>query len=489
MRLIFPVLSALLLFLSFPLYTTGYLAFFVLLPFFYTLSKTLTFRKSFFYGLIFGSVYSLLLSYPIFYALFYNYEKNLLYSIFLVFVASILPNSLLSGIMSLLYIYLRTPVKLLNLFILPSIWVIMDYLKEIIPFLLPWGFAGYTQVYTPFIQVADIVGIYGITFIVVLINSIITEMIIKKKYHQYFLILMIIIIPVLTYSFARTHQINRILSSASPNSYIKISTIQGNFSSKDRWNGNMSELHFNTYSGITDQVIKYSDIIIWPETVLNSADEINMQRIARITSKLDENQYFISGITRKGRHNIFYNSAMLADKNRIIDIYDKMILFPYSESSYSGLSAGRYLNAPEQFEPGKKQKLFKTLKNNIGVTICFESIYPFFTRKLRQSGADYIINLSNDSWFGKTSEPYLHLYANIARAIETRTPVIRSANNGISAIIDQSGEISTCTELDTRTSMTATIRLHQFKSFYLLTGDIILVFCSLIFMISIIMKH
>jgi apolipoprotein N-acyltransferase len=77
----------------------------------------------------------------------------------------------------------------------------------------------------------------------------------------------------------------------------------------------------------------------------------------------------------------------------------------------------------------------------VGAQICYESLNPYFSNKLNQLGADFIVNVTNDSWFGPHSEPYQHLYMTLARAIETRLPLIRSTNTGISTAIDNLGTI------------------------------------------------
>lgn len=480
MEIILPALSAILLFLSFPNNISGYLAFISLVPFFYVLSSVSSYKKAFSCGIIFGIVHSSMISYPLLHALINNYGRGIIYSITLVTITSIIPFAVLYGVLALIIFYARGQSKLLNILIPPSIWIIIDYTREIIPAFLPWGFAGYTQVFTPLIQISDLTGIYGVTFCVIMINVLMTAIVRECRNYKYHVILFALIFTVSAYSYYRTRNIGLKLSSTPASDIIQIAAIQGNFTTCERWDMNLSQFRYSTYISLSETSLPGSDIIIWPETVLNSSDKVNLEIIKTLSSKLGSGQLFISGATRSDNEEGYFNSVFITSSSAIINIYDKIILFPYSEESFSGLSAGKFLNAPEKFIPGKRQRIINTIHGNIGITICFESIYPYFNNVLKRGNADFIINISNDSWFGTTSEPYIHLYSNIARAIELRLPVIRSTNNGISAIIDQTGKVSVASRLNTRDVLKGGITKCRIPSVYSQFGDLIIIPAAII---------
>ncbi len=489
MQFFLPALSAVMLFLSFPRYISGYLAFIALVPFFYSLSRISSYRKALICGLIFGLIYSAMLSYPLFHTLNIHYNRGIIYSLVLIFITVIIPLTALSGIFSAACFYFRVPSKILCVVIPPSLWIIADYSREIIPLYIPWGFAGYTQVFTPLIQISDLTGIYGVTFFIILINILITEIIIDRRNYFNPAILIVIVLLVITYSYTRKNQIESQLSRSPASDIVRVTAIQGNFSTHERWDASVSQFQYSTYTSLSQKKFSETDIIIWPETVLNSADTVNLQIIKTVSNQLSPGQLFITGATRSESNDQYFNSVFITAITGIIDIYDKIILFPYSERSYSGLSAGRFLNAPEKFQRGRKQKIIDTTRGNIGITICFESIYPDFVRNLKVRNADFITNIANDSWFGKTSEPYIHLYSNIARAVELRIPVIRSTNNGISAIITQTGKISASTTLDTQEILTGEVSKYKISSIYAGYGDLILILSALILLSGILLKN
>jgi apolipoprotein N-acyltransferase len=114
-----------------------------------------------------------------------------------------------------------------------------------------------------------------------------------------------------------------------------------------------------------------------------------------------------------------------------------------------------------------------TLKNaSAGILICFEAIFPEISRATVRKGADVLVNLTNDAWFGVSSAPYQHLSMSVFRAVENRRPLIRAANTGISAIIDSRGRIMDRTDLFEEETLSAILHLNDRKlTFYTRFGD------------------
>jgi apolipoprotein N-acyltransferase len=353
-----------------------------------------------------------------------------------------------------------------------SLWILIDYIFSITPVLIPWVYAGYTQVFSRFIQISDVAGIFGVSFLVILINAVTADMLInKKKYLKYYIaILIIIFISVFSYGTLRIQKIKNITEDCnSPE--LSATVIQGNFSSKEKWTSANSSAVISTYVSMTKQVIDDADIIVWPETVLNSTDAGNLEVVSGISALLKEKQIFISGAVRNDAENTVYNSIFTADKNGLRHIYDKKILFPFTETSLAGMSSGNFHDSPAIFNQGKTKPVYTSPGAVIGFSICLESIYPEYIRKIKNSGAEIMVNTANDSWFGSTYEPEMHLRINIARAVENRFHIIRSSNSGISAVISPSGEIINSIGLNRRDKISANIKPVKIDSFYSRTGD------------------
>jgi apolipoprotein N-acyltransferase len=124
--------------------------------------------------------------------------------------------------------------------------------------------------------------------------------------------------------------------------------------------------------------------------------------------------------------------------------YDKVHLVPFGE--YVPLKkflpfVHRLVPAAGDMAPGKKITPLKLPDISAGILICFEAIFPELSRKQTKEGAEILVNLTNDAWFGMTSAPHQHLSMAILRSVENRRPMIRAANTGVSAFIGPQGKI------------------------------------------------
>jgi apolipoprotein N-acyltransferase len=481
------LISAILYYLSFPPYTQGYLAFFSLIPFFFSLSKSSTLKNAFITGSIWGFSLAILFSIPLYYALISEYEFSALYSTILIIISVYIPYGIVYGIYGFSFKYFFDKAGFFSFISAVTAWLLIDYILSIAPIFMPWGFAGYTQVYTPFIQISDLSGIHGVTFLVIIINLLFTGLLIFKKiyYKQLLFIIFMIITSTVSYGYLRVQNINRIIND-STRDRISAAIIQGNFGSREKWDSKNTAAVINTYINMSKSIMGKSDIIVWPETVLNSSDKNNLEIISGMSSLLKPDQLFIAGATRNDEKHNVYNSIFAAGSTGLNYIYDKKILFPFTETSFAGLSSGKFMDSPSIFNKGKGKPVYKHDTAVLGFTICFESIYPDYIRRIKNLGAVIMINVANDSWFGNTYEPYMHLNNNIARAVENRLYVIRSANNGISAIISPTGEILSSIALNKRETATSQLTNAIIPALYSKTGDWIIVLSFLIIIVSLI---
>jgi len=115
--------------------------------------------------------------------------------------------------------------------------------------------------------------------------------------------------------------------------------------------------------------------------------------------------------------------------------------------------------------------------NMIGPLICYEAIFPEISREHRLRGAELLVNITNDAWYGNTSAPYQHLTMAIFRAIENRTYMIRAANTGISAIVNPTGEIVSRTGLFERKVLDGTVKFTRHHTLYSRYGNMFACFC------------
>jgi apolipoprotein N-acyltransferase len=160
--------------------------------------------------------------------------------------------------------------------------------------------------------------------------------------------------------------------------------------------------------------------------------------------------------------------------------YDKIHLVPYGEYVPLGeiLPLGSLGEGIGNFKSGNVIFNFSLPQGQFGVLICFEIIFPDLCRKFVKKGANFLVTITNDAWFKRTSAPYQHFSIAIFRAVENRVFISRAANTGISGFIDPKGRILKQGEIFTEEVMSGAIRLSKKKTFYTLYGDVFAWICS-----------
>ncbi len=480
-------LSSLLLALSFPDASLCFCAFLFLVPLMSALSrKKVTILRAFSLGMLWALCTAACTAFFIFHAIMVHYDKGFLTALFFFLTALVLPYGLIYGSFTAATVLLRQKNKFLAIIMPPALWVLAEYLIEILPFTIPWITLGHAIVsWSAWSQVADITGPYGLSFMVILTNSLIYHCfsLLKERGATFkkflplkkeelaaagFLALLLIVPPVYG-----TIRMSMLQTGEKQGSSLKARIIQGNFSSRERWSGSFSR-RINTYGRLTAEGIKNKEkpaIVLWPETVLNNPRETTPELFARLSSLLPENTTLIAGGVRKnhpGKET--FNTAYVL-RSDSLSWYDKQILLPFGETGDVFPLLGTYYQAPSRFNRGKGRKTVNTTAGPGGFSICFEIVYPKHVRNSVRQGALFLVNMSNDAWFGPRVMPRLHLNIARLRAIENRRSVLRASNSGISALIDRRGNITAKTSLFKKESVGGSFQLYGVKTIYTRIGD------------------
>lgn len=171
-----------------------------------------------------------------------------------------------------------------------------------------------------------------------------------------------------------------------------------------------------------------------------------------------------------------YNSALLIDeRGRVLGRYDKNYLLTFGEYIPFGDTFPilyEWIPEASHFTAGTTVEAFDWAAHRLGVMVCYEDILPRFTGRLADKGTHALINITNDAWFGKTAEPYLHLALALARTIENRQWMVRSTNTGVSAFVDANGRLVAQTSLDGEEFLVADVPLLDLASPYKTLGEL-----------------
>ena len=369
----------------------------------------------------------------------------------------------------------------------PVFWVAMELGRAYLLTGFPWEDLGYSQYrILPLIQVADITGVYGLSFLIAFANVVIFGMIRSlfgrdgKPYPtRGVIILLLLLTATLAYGFQR-------LSVPERGDLIKVGLTQGNIPQDVKWNPSFQEKTIAIYEDLSRQsCVGGCDLVVWPESAAPfffQSDSLHAARIKSLASELKTCMLIGSpAYENEGAVTRYYNSAfLLAANGDLLGRSDKVHLVPFGE--YVPMAkllpfVNKLVEGIGDFSSGKTITPLSTGMAKIGVLVCFEGIFPEISRNYVREGSQILVNITNDAWFGRSSAPYQHLSMTAFRAVENRVPLVRSANTGISAIIDSRGYIRRMTPIFTETYLTGEVRLGEGGSFYTRFGDIFAYAC------------
>ncbi|MFH1580540.1 MAG: apolipoprotein N-acyltransferase [Pseudomonadota bacterium] len=480
-----------LLFFSFPKYGIGNVAWIALVPLLLALNKG-TVKSALITGFFTGFIFNVGLIYWIALVVVnYGYLPLAIGLVAMLFLAAYLSIylALFAGGIS----YLRD--KGINQIIAaPLLWTCLEYLKSHLLTGFPWENLAYSQYLNPhIIQMADVTGLYGITFVIVFINAVICNFL-NYFMHDYdgkswkptvreITGALLLLVVIFIYGDLRISEVETKLKTAPP---IDIALIQGNIDQSVKWNPQNQQETLTTYKILSNLTsTSSSKLIVWPETAVPfyfqdlDARSRQVYQVAKETSNW---LLFGSPSYIKEQSNVSYlNSAFLISPKGIISgRYDKVHLVPYGEyvplrSLFPFIS--KLAVGIGDFRAGEGYHPLAILNHQIGVLICYEAIFPKASRIYKNMGAELLVNITNDAWFGFSSAPYQHLSMTVFRAVENRLYLLRAANTGISAIIDPAGKIVAQTALFVDTSLLGRVRFIDTKTFYMAYGDAFTYLC------------
>ncbi|MBN2418865.1 MAG: apolipoprotein N-acyltransferase [Deltaproteobacteria bacterium] len=482
-KILLALLSGLLMSVSFPPLKTDWFIWFSIIPLLMAIEDTSP-AEAFRLGIIAGLSHYLSLIYWIINVLSTYGGLNFVISAFILLLLC-LYLSLYIGLFSFLTtLFSRSKIKI---FFFAGIWVSMEFLRGLLLTGFPWGLLGYSQYNRlELAQIADITGVYGISFIIVAFNVLFFQLILNNRQifkNKYLISEGMILLLIAFASVCYGH--NRLIKyrTHKPDTpKINVAVIQGNIDQAVKWDEEFREETVEKYIRLTRRSYHTQpDIIIWPETAVPFffQDENPLsKKISDLARESDAHLIFGSPAYREESGRIlYYNSAWcISPDGSINGQYNKNHLVPFGEYvPLHNLLPFIYRLVPAAGDFSRGDSIDPILLDDIssGILICYEVIFPTIARGQVIKGAGILINITNDAWFGISSAPYQHLFISVFRAIENRRPLIRSANTGISAIISATGEVVLQGDLLTEEVLTGKITPGKdLFSFYSSFGDI-----------------
>jgi apolipoprotein N-acyltransferase len=355
----------------------------------------------------------------------------------------------------------------------PVVWGGIEYLRSLGPLGFPWASMGYSQTpYLGIIQIAAAVGTYGLSAWIVLVNGLLASFIVSRRLSRLVAAVLVFVIPALAGQLA--------LTDAEPHDGVRLSLIQPSISGSVKWDEAYRD---STMRLLTRMTLESpgSRMVVWPETAVPFYIEHVPSALGDVAVLAEHTgSSILFGFpdyehTEAGER--YYNSAMLiTSEGEVAGKYSKIHLVPFGEMFpfEDRIELLRRINLGEgDFSPGEEHTIFEIDGRRFGVAICFESIYPGLVREFVRDGADFIVNVTNDEWFGPSLGPYQHAQMAIMRAVEYRIGVARCANTGISMFVDPFGRVTSKTDLFTRRILTGDVTFSAGRTSYLRVGRVI----------------
>lgn len=272
---------------------------------------------------------------------------------------------------------------------------------------------------------------------------------------------------------------------------LRAAVLQPNIDQYKKWSPEFEQEILNTLSTMGAQLDgKNIMLAVWPESVTPGPvqQEPYASLIQNIAQSSDAWQLAGSNRAENGKQHV--SAFLFSPSGTELSWYDKTHLVPFGEyipfeRAVRGLLPNvEVLGELGSFSAGEwEQPLLQMGQIPFGQTICYESVFSRLWKAQTKAGARFFVNITNDAWFFDTDAPYQHLAVSVLRAAETRRPVLRAANTGISAVISASGEILARAELNTRAILTADVPLplDAHESFFVRWGDWFAWVCAAIY--------
>jgi apolipoprotein N-acyltransferase len=383
---------------------------------------------------------------------------------------------------------------------MPIAWTAVEWIRTYFPIGFPWNLLGYAAYRSlELIQFAEFTGVYGVSALIVFFNAVVYLVIFRRGIYRLQTIslsaLTAIMVLLVGYGAWRINNLKNTPESGS----FRVAMVQGDIPQSLKWDPKFLPQSYGVYQDESANAAKRgADLIVWPEAAAAFLFQPDNQYPAELASDAAYRNALLTlaktigtpllfgapALAQQDGRLGFYNRAYLVSANGQGEVdahYDKIELVPFGEYVPARALFGYFVNRVVQgfgdMVPGTEQTLFDVKGAKLGILICYESIFPNLTRREVDKGADVLVNITNDAWYGESSAPFQVLAMAAMRSVETKVPMVRVANTGISALIEPSGQITNRTPLFKRGTVMVDVSWRPVRTVYTIVGDLFAEIC------------
>ena len=377
------------------------------------------------------------------------------------------------------------------LLLTPALWVATELLRRWVLGGFPWVLLGYSQASVlPIVQTASLAGVYGLSALVVLASAApVVALRARGAMRWAAPLTMALVIGALAIWGQWRIQDGALVRAGTP---VRVGIIQGNIPQAQKWDQTRASQILGTYLDLTQQAAsRGATLVVWPESstpFLFEYDAGGNAAIRHAVRLFGISLLFGSDQYEPGTPARFYNSAfLLAPDGRTAAVYRKMHLVPFGE--FVPLKrllffVGPLVEAVSDFSPGEDAVVMPVGANRLSTAICYEVVYPDLIADFVARGSQLLTTITNDAWYGNSSAPYQHFWQAVVRSVEQGRYLVRSANTGISGIVDPYGRVQAMSPIFERRVVMGDARYLDGRTVYARTGDGFAWACALVTLLA-----
>jgi len=375
----------------------------------------------------------------------------------------------------------------------PAAWVATEWLRRYVLGGFPWVLLGSSQArLTPIAQTASLVGVYGLSALVVLASAAAALAVAGRGRERVVapVCALALIAALAGWGTLRVQEGSLLRAGAS----VRVALVQGNVRQDEKWSQGLARQIFENYLALTRQAADQgAALVVWPESAtpfLFEHDAVGRAGIVDLVQRRRIHLLFGSDQFEAGAPPRSFNSAFLVTPaGDVAGVYKKMHLVPFGE--YVPLKRLLFFAAPlveavSDFSPGDRPVVMSIGEHALSTAICYEVVYPDLVADFVAGGSQLLTTITNDAWYGASSAPYQHFEQAALRAVEQGRYLIRAANTGISGIVDPYGRVVTASAIFERTVVMGDVRFLTGRTFYGQTGDVFAAACALLTILTLI---
>jgi len=367
--------------------------------------------------------------------------------------------------------------------LMPVIWVATELLRTRTYFRFPWCLLGYSQYAHPsHVQLASVFGVYGVSFVIAMVSALVAYALLEplpaRKKGAALAAVGLVLGSWLYGSWVLARPLP-------PGATLRVALVQPSIRQEDKWRPELLRANLERHFELTEAQASEARLVVWPESAVPYLLEVNPALAGRLRALTRQHdQYLLFGnddrdLSEQGEDRAYVGAKLLTPGGDIGARYRKIQLVPFGEFvplkalfTLGGRISAQVVARVGGFTPGTEHTIGDVDGVGTGPLICYEVIFPNLVRGFVTEGAELLVNMTNDAWYGTSSAPYQHFSATVLRAVESGRYVVRAANTGISAIVDPRGRVLAKTRLFEPAVLVEDVRAMSHLTPYARYGDV-----------------